>query len=463
MAYTKYIKKGGKIYGPYIYHSRRIDGKVISEYHGPKKFNYKIFIFALLSVFIVALFIFAFSSSEREITGKAVLDLNVNYQEGESLEGKITISLQEGELIPSSSKLVFENNGNFFEYDLNNLVDEETVSGDFHVTGTSFSGSGEGYGIPGENTIYPEVHFTLSILSEEKQEEVIEEETTQNETVEESNGTEGVISGITAGISNFFLGLGPTGNVIIEFENEVEGEVSFGDIFTYILQEGQRAEIKPRSVIAGSKQLSDNAIEFEIQGNEVLITTNYFETEEGFGQDYLGGGSKELIIDVSDLNLIFQQGNLKLSIVDSGVNIVSLETVLGDGGTVEAETTPRETFVQEPQLPTSETIEIIQEEPSVTQEILELTEQERAVLAQEFGNVSVEVKEANLIGEFIIIRYELGDYWVEHSYSSDLDNETLSRFRERDMIKFLKDIAKSISEEEQPEQEIKEFVENISF
>ncbi|KKM17120.1 hypothetical protein LCGC14_1678860, partial [marine sediment metagenome] len=133
------------------------------------------------------------------------------------------------------------------------------------------------------------------------------------------------------------------------------------------------------------------------------------------------------------------------------------------GGIVEAETAPRETFVQEPQLPTSETIEIIQEEPSVTQEILELTEQERAVLAQEFGNISVEVKEANLRGEFIIIRYELGSYWVEHSYSSDLDNETLSIFMERDRIKWLKDIAKSLSEEEEPEQEIEEFVVNYSF
>ena len=37
MAYKRYIKKGGKIYGPYIYHSHKKDGKVVSEYLGKHK------------------------------------------------------------------------------------------------------------------------------------------------------------------------------------------------------------------------------------------------------------------------------------------------------------------------------------------------------------------------------------------------------------------------------------------
>ena len=44
MVYKKYIKKGGKIYGPYIYHSHRVNGKVVSDYRGVKKTNYKIFL-----------------------------------------------------------------------------------------------------------------------------------------------------------------------------------------------------------------------------------------------------------------------------------------------------------------------------------------------------------------------------------------------------------------------------------
>lgn len=43
MVYKKYIKKNGKTYGPYIYQSRRVNGKVVSNYHGKGNltFNYK--------------------------------------------------------------------------------------------------------------------------------------------------------------------------------------------------------------------------------------------------------------------------------------------------------------------------------------------------------------------------------------------------------------------------------------
>ena len=37
MAYKRYIKRGGKVYGPYVYHSRKVNGKVVSEYHGTFK------------------------------------------------------------------------------------------------------------------------------------------------------------------------------------------------------------------------------------------------------------------------------------------------------------------------------------------------------------------------------------------------------------------------------------------
>ena len=45
MVYKKYIKRGGKIYGPYNYHSKRVNGKVVTSYVGPaspdkKSFNW---------------------------------------------------------------------------------------------------------------------------------------------------------------------------------------------------------------------------------------------------------------------------------------------------------------------------------------------------------------------------------------------------------------------------------------
>ncbi len=59
MAYKKYIKRDGKVYGPYIYHSHKVKGKVISEYLGKdeeKKHNKRK---RILIFFIIALIIFS--------------------------------------------------------------------------------------------------------------------------------------------------------------------------------------------------------------------------------------------------------------------------------------------------------------------------------------------------------------------------------------------------------------------
>jgi len=53
VVYKKYITRGGKVYGPYIYHSRRVDGKVVSEYHGTKNslFSKKV----IVTLFLISL------------------------------------------------------------------------------------------------------------------------------------------------------------------------------------------------------------------------------------------------------------------------------------------------------------------------------------------------------------------------------------------------------------------------
>src|SRR3990167_5155872 len=55
MAYKKYIKRDGKIFGPYVYHSRKINGRVISEYRGKHKEN-SLDYFILISIPILLLF-----------------------------------------------------------------------------------------------------------------------------------------------------------------------------------------------------------------------------------------------------------------------------------------------------------------------------------------------------------------------------------------------------------------------
>jgi len=282
MAYKKYIKRGEKIYGPYIYHSRRIDGKVISEYRGPGKLSYKKIFLAIFGVIFLAALIFILIFSEREMTGKAV----------------------------------------------------------------------------------------------------------------------------------------------IEFEREIEGQVTTGETFTYTLQEGERAELKPRSVKTDFEQLSDSDIELKTEGNEVIVTTTYSETGEGFGEE------------ISPV-------------------VYFVLSILSEEEPVEENTTE------------SENTEIIEEpeetEIYVPEMIISLTEQERAILIKEFGNASVEVKEATSKRGFINIRYELGEYWREENYDSNLSRNILDSFMDRDRMKFLKDIAKRFSEELETEEELEEFIGNYSI
>ena len=483
MAYKKYIKKGGKIYGPYIYHSRRIDGKVISEYRGPEKLSYKKIFLAVFGVIFLAALIFILIFSEREITGKAVLNLDADYQQGSPLEGKLRLSLQEGELIPASSKLIFENNGNIFEYNLKDLIPEELTKGNFYIKGTPISGSGEGYGILGGRETFPTVYFVLSILSEEKPDaeqtgepettEIPQTETTEtpqieNTTKEETQNTSitgNVISRFAGAISNFFLGLGMTGKAVVEFEREVHGQVSAGETFTYTLHEEERAELKPRSVRTDSRQLSDNDIELKIEGNEVIVTTNYSEIGEGFGEDYLGSRSKEIIIDISNLDLILEQGNLKISLIDSDQEIISLSTLLKEGEVDANKTISKE---PEPEVPetdlTDETgYEIEETEIYVPELIVSLTEQERAILIEKFGN-TLKVKEAPPKRGFINIRYEFSpEYWGESNYDSNLSREILESFVDRDIAKWLKETAKSLLEEPETEEEPNESVGNYTI
>jgi tRNA(His) 5'-end guanylyltransferase len=91
-----------------------------------------------------------------------------------------------------------------------------------------------------------------------------------------------------------------------------------------------------------------------------------------------------------------------------------------------------------------------------------LTDEEKAILIQEFGDVNIEVTEAKSKNGFIVVRYEIGDYWAEYSYDENLGEE-LEFFMEQDRIKWLKDIVNKISEVEEPEEEIEDLLGDYSI
>lgn len=148
MVYKKYIKRNGKLYGPYLYHSRRVNGKVVSEYQGINEHpdKKKIF-FIIIGLLLLAVSIYFLISSKLIGSGKAVLNLQAEYKEQEPFKGRLEISLNEGEFIPASSQIIFENSGKTYEYNLEDIVEESTpVEGNFSVEGSLISGDGLGYG-----------------------------------------------------------------------------------------------------------------------------------------------------------------------------------------------------------------------------------------------------------------------------------------------------------------------------
>ena len=67
------------------------------------------------------------------------------------------------------------------------------------------------------------------------------------------------------------------------------------------------------------------------------------------------------------------------------------------------------------------------------------------------------------INNRLIIRNELGDFWVEYSYELDVVAEELENQIGADRVKWLKDIVKILSVEEDSSEEVSEFLGNVSI
>lgn len=532
MVYKKFIVKNGKTYGPYIYHSKRVDGKVVSEYHGSKKVDYKFFFWIIFGVFLIGLFSFLVFNSKFSPTGNVALNLQGNYIQGEPFDGTVEISLKQGELLPTTSRVIVETETNLYEYDLSDLTSENFTSGNYYLVDKELSGNGEGFGIAGEKTIYPNVDFTLNIISasEEQTETPSEEvetnestepseevgtnetsnenpetnetseipETTENETTneetesseveetpattteiistsedksktetkeekessktsEETPATEvqteesateeqsetpieetpasepapitgNIILRFFSGVTNFFLSLTPTGRVAENLQTtQLSGITSYETPFTHTLAEGESAELVS----------SSHEVNVKTEGSLVTVTTDYSESEEGFGANYLGEENKIITLNLSTLDL--SSGNISVKLVYGDAEILSLQSVLTNGEIfLSNETILNETLVNETTNKTFET------------SLVSLTESELKILKDEFGeNFSIEVVKAEKKNDRIIVKFKLENYWAEFSY---FDKGNVSYLMERDRTKWLKDIARKLTiKESEPE------------
>jgi len=196
MSYKKYIKRGNKIYGPYIYKSERRGEKVVTQYMGKgeidkKRRNKLKFLLVIPLLVIVALIFF---KTFLTPTGKIVLEPIPIYKINETIMGDVKINLNRGELIPADSLILLKLDGQEKEISLSQITSMEPIEGDFYAENTGLSGHGLGYGFPGEKKIYPTISF--KILVYEISEDIEESEVSQESN--EENITKAVEEEITS-------------------------------------------------------------------------------------------------------------------------------------------------------------------------------------------------------------------------------------------------------------------------
>ena len=218
-------------------------------------------------------------------------------------------------------------------------------------------------------------------------------------------------------------------------QTEIDGQVSVDNPFTYTLNEGETVEVKSKSVRTSLEDLSDNVINLEVEGNDVIVTTDYSEGEKGFGVEYLGEDTKSLNLDLSKLNLLLNKGDLKISLIYSEEELVSLTTVLQEGETTEVQVQGEEEPVEE--IPEPEIV--------VIGSGIGLTESEKEILIKEFGSIKIITIREEVDNGRLIIGSQLRDYKIEHTYEYPQDTEDLKIQIEADRTKWLKDIVATLS------------------
>ncbi|MBI3623555.1 S8 family serine peptidase [Candidatus Pacearchaeota archaeon] len=378
MVYKKYIKRGSKTYGPYLYHSVKKDGKVITQYVGShKEINFKdkkknqfnfpkpnlrtlsvILGFIAVVLFIYFIFILQFGS-----TGKVSLDIQDVYSVGDKLSGNVGLILKHGELFPADTQLVFDNAGQLKQFSLRDLLAYNLTNGDLFVENKNVSGSGDGFGVQGQKEIYPDVSFSFKVISsleilgnntENKFNETnnvnesmnASENTTSNETASEepTNFSEPPAnqSSSTPQEPQTATNQGQAPNPSSP-ESETTPQITdagsanpspsdsspaTGQAISESIIDGLVSKNKPYEYQLNQGEIiqiisSSQPVKFEIKDGKVIVTTDYSQIQYGFGKDYLTNDTLYLSINLSQLNLSARTGNLKFSFVYNNEELIS--------------------------------------------------------------------------------------------------------------------------------------------
>jgi hypothetical protein len=429
------------------------------------------YVFIFMFVVILGMF-FYFSSVDKKISMRTIYKLETNFYENEPFGGNFLISLNEGELIPYDAKLVLSYGGEEKSYFLHELIKTSPVEGNYFLKDVLDSGNGLGYGVEGEKKTMPEVNFVLKIksLSEggseegevtEEIEEAIEEESTEGteettnsideitEEIDEATEeeTEETITPIdeakeeeitvdepVGSSSSMITGNSISGRVSAGFEKEISGSLTADSPFIYYLEEGESYEL-----VSSSQEVS-----LKKEGNKLTVTTGFSLSEKGFGKDYLGKNTYDLSVNLAELNLNPGEGLFKASLVYEDLEIISISTTLDYKKPIS------EIPVEE------EIIEDVFEFNLGSPQDYALTSSEKMDLMRAVGTHNSKITKSELVGNRLVVRFEVGKYWRENSYSYPDDN--LDFLIELDRAKFMKSLARELGKKSDSKTKVEQYL-----
>lgn len=487
MAYKKYIKKNGKIYGPYIYHSRRVNGKVISEYRGTKTRNLN-YLTYFVGILIISILILTFVYFKPLSVGRVILGFEDLRLSGNLSSGEIYLDLKEGELLPSEVELILENEGEIYTYLITDLTELKKFNGNYFLENNPLKGYGEGVGFIGkketpllisleyefletssgsngeeiplieeeENEIIEEVsqeeneiieeisleEIQTEIIEEEHNEETISESSSEEISEEDSLEVEEIEEESSPSITGQIIGrIFPlTGKVTEEESKKIE--LKKGDSVSLQIPEGKKLNLIKATY--NQEEISLSNFNIDYLGDEAIITTDYSLIEEGFGEEFLGQTYR---VSISIPNL--KSGNVN-------VKMVYQDKILFEINSEFEENLEEETFeeLNETKIEFSEN-ETLEEEFEIKNLSLKsytLSQEELDFLNFLFPGEEVSITYYSYRDK-ISVEYIFKDYTYMAHYSSNLNQEVLQELIERDKNLFLKDILNEIKNEK-PERKI---------
>ncbi len=396
MVFKKYLSKNGKKYGPYLYENKRVGEKVVTKYMGPanesrvgsffeKLKEKKWSLFLILSLLFVGFLLVLDIFLQFSPTGWALLNLQPKYEIGESLSGFIDLGFEGGELIPKSALLYVGLGQQQKIFNLSDVIDRDSIYGNFYASNSYISGDGEGYGAIGKKISYPTLNFKIRIYSDENSEELVEENenissggsdpessqtpeenaTSESTQLSEQNVAESIpeIPGTPENVETSETpaliseipqppqtettetiqensnedssetvesssGSLITGGVISQTEQTISVSVSRNSPFEYNLEEGQNFEIIGDIVDSEGNVVSSGLVDIIKEDDKLKISTDYYLEEEGFGADYLTSELVSVPISINKLGLVAENSTLEVKLVYQDNLIVSAEKII---------------------------------------------------------------------------------------------------------------------------------------